>query len=172
MADDSIVMPRSCSSGLESRYRILPASLGDMMPFVAIRASVREVLPWSCLDVSTKLTSGGLYKSRDLELRARTSTTTLEVFGRTYDVRKYANISNAFRLLLQGDELFWSHDRHVRIEEPPGAKGGCRGSRMLCTESRNRCEAAFQKFDVTSRQSSFLASRPMWLWSISWVKDS
>jgi hypothetical protein len=45
MADDSIVMPRSCSSGRESRYRILPASFGEMMPFVARRASVREVLP-------------------------------------------------------------------------------------------------------------------------------
>ena len=43
-----MVIPRSCSSGLESRYRILPASLGDMMPFVAMRASEREVLPWSC----------------------------------------------------------------------------------------------------------------------------
>jgi hypothetical protein len=47
MADDSMVMPRSCSSGLESRYLILPASLGEMMPLVAMSASVREVLPWS-----------------------------------------------------------------------------------------------------------------------------
>ena len=45
MADDSMVMPRSCSSGLESRYLIFPASLGDIMPFVAISASVREVFP-------------------------------------------------------------------------------------------------------------------------------
>jgi hypothetical protein len=49
MAEDSMVMPRSCSSGRESRYLILPASFGDIMPFVAMRASVREVLPWSCL---------------------------------------------------------------------------------------------------------------------------
>ena len=47
MADDSIVIPRVCSSGLESKYRIFPASLGEIMPFVARRASVREVLPWS-----------------------------------------------------------------------------------------------------------------------------
>lgn len=40
-----MVIPRTCSSGLESRYRILPASLGDMMPFVAMRPSEREVLP-------------------------------------------------------------------------------------------------------------------------------
>lgn len=40
-------MPRSCSSGLESRYLILPASLGEMMPLVAMRASVSDVLPWS-----------------------------------------------------------------------------------------------------------------------------
>ena len=45
MAEDSMVMPRICSSGLESRYRILPANLGDIMPFVAKRASVSEVLP-------------------------------------------------------------------------------------------------------------------------------
>lgn len=45
IADDSIVIPRSCSSGLESKYRILPASFGDMMPFVARRASVSDVLP-------------------------------------------------------------------------------------------------------------------------------
>ena len=45
MAEDSIVMPRNCSSGRESKYRIFPASLGEMMPFVARRASVREVLP-------------------------------------------------------------------------------------------------------------------------------
>src|SRR6266480_2276828 len=81
----------------------------------------------------------GLYRSRDLELRARTSTTALEVFGKTYDVSKYADISNAVRLLLQGDELFWSHDRHVGIEGTPRAKGECRGLRMLCTESKNRC---------------------------------
>jgi hypothetical protein len=47
MADDSMVIPRSCSSGLESRYLILPASLGEMMPLVAMRASVSDVLPWS-----------------------------------------------------------------------------------------------------------------------------
>jgi hypothetical protein len=45
MAEDSMVIPRICSSGRESRYLILPASLGEMMPFVAIRASVREVFP-------------------------------------------------------------------------------------------------------------------------------
>ena len=70
--------------------------------------------------------------------------TTLEVFERTYDVCKYANISNTFRLLLQGDELFRSYDRHVRIEEPPRAKGRCRGSRMLCIEIRNGCVTTFK----------------------------
>lgn len=54
IAEDSIVMPRSCSSGRESRYRILPASLGDIMPFVAMSASVREVLPWSYSTISTE----------------------------------------------------------------------------------------------------------------------
>ena len=42
-----MVMPRSCSSGLESRYRILPASLGEMMPLVAMSPSVSDVFPWS-----------------------------------------------------------------------------------------------------------------------------
>jgi len=41
------VIPRICSSGRESRYRILPASFGEMMPFVAIRESESDVLPWS-----------------------------------------------------------------------------------------------------------------------------
>lgn len=45
MAEDSMVIPRNCSSGLESRYRILPASFGEIMPFVAMRASVKDVLP-------------------------------------------------------------------------------------------------------------------------------
>lgn len=27
----------------------MPASLGEMIPFVAIRLSVREVFPWSCV---------------------------------------------------------------------------------------------------------------------------
>lgn len=45
MAEDSIVIPRSCSSGLESRNLILPANFGEMMPLVAMSASVREVLP-------------------------------------------------------------------------------------------------------------------------------
>lgn len=45
-------MPRSCSSGLESRYLILPANFGEMMPLVAMRASVREVLPWSWPDLA------------------------------------------------------------------------------------------------------------------------
>lgn len=40
-----MVIPRTCSSGLESRYRILPASLGEMIPLVAISPSEREVLP-------------------------------------------------------------------------------------------------------------------------------
>lgn len=47
MAEDSMVIPRVCSSGLESKYRILPASLGEMMPLVANSASVSDVLPWS-----------------------------------------------------------------------------------------------------------------------------
>jgi hypothetical protein len=47
IAEDSMVMPRLCSSGRESRYRIFPASFGEMMPFVLRRQSVSDVLPWS-----------------------------------------------------------------------------------------------------------------------------
>ena len=45
MADDSMVIPRICSSGLESRYRTLPANFGEMMPLVAMSASEKDVLP-------------------------------------------------------------------------------------------------------------------------------
>jgi hypothetical protein len=40
-------MPRVYSSGQLPRWRILPAILREMMPLVAIREPVREVLPWS-----------------------------------------------------------------------------------------------------------------------------
>ena len=43
----SIVMPRSCSSSLLSRYLIFPAILVDMMLFAARSASIMVVFPWS-----------------------------------------------------------------------------------------------------------------------------
>ena len=42
-----MVIPRSCSSSRESKKRILPAILWDIMPFVANNKSLRDVLPWS-----------------------------------------------------------------------------------------------------------------------------
>jgi len=67
IAEDSMVIPLNCSSGLESRYRIFPASLGEMMPLVAIRASVSEVFPWSYFFISESLRSQDLwYLQREL----------------------------------------------------------------------------------------------------------
>ena len=43
----SMVIPRSCSSSLLSKYLILPAIRVDMMLFAARRASIIVVLPWS-----------------------------------------------------------------------------------------------------------------------------
>ncbi len=45
MAEDFMVIPRSCSSGSESMYRILPASFGDIIPLDDIRESESVVLP-------------------------------------------------------------------------------------------------------------------------------
>ena len=75
---------------------------------------------------------------------------------------KYADISNAFRLPLQGDELFWSHDRHVGIEGTPRAKGECRGLRMLCTESKNRCVRVFKR-SMSQLAKAFRRQPARWL---------
>lgn len=69
-----MVMPLACSSGRESIYRILPANFGEMMPFVASKASVNEVLPWSYDAVSAicfflfKLLRLGLCEGLKLEV--------------------------------------------------------------------------------------------------------
>lgn len=55
------MIPRICSSGRESKYRILPASFGEMMPFVAIRPSESDVLPWSWWGLSKD--TGGYYQN-------------------------------------------------------------------------------------------------------------
>lgn len=53
-ADDSIVIPRSCSSSLESRKRSLPAILVEMMLLDESNESANEVLPWStCATIVT-----------------------------------------------------------------------------------------------------------------------
>lgn len=67
IADDSIVIPRSCSSGRESRYLIFPANLGEMMPLAARSASVREVFPWSCQGVSRFPGAYGRMEKEDLQ---------------------------------------------------------------------------------------------------------
>ena len=87
-----MVMPRSCSSGRESRYLILPASLGEMMPLVAMRASVREVLPWSTW--------------------ARMQICARSVCAQGRRVRGLGYVSDAFSRLLQRNELFGGDDRH------------------------------------------------------------
>lgn len=44
---DSMVMPRSCSSSRESKYRTLPANLLEIIPFEANSESDNVVFPWS-----------------------------------------------------------------------------------------------------------------------------
>ena len=47
MALLSMVIPRSCSSSLLSRYLIFPAILVEMMLLAANSESTKVVLPWS-----------------------------------------------------------------------------------------------------------------------------
>ena len=46
-AEDSIVIPRSCSSSLESRNRSFPAIRDEMILLDESSESAKEVLPWS-----------------------------------------------------------------------------------------------------------------------------
>ena len=46
-AEDSIVIPRSCSSSLESRNLAFPAIREEMILLEERRESAKEVLPWS-----------------------------------------------------------------------------------------------------------------------------
>lgn len=104
-------MPRSCSSGRESKYLILPASFGEMMPFVAMRASVRDVFPWSYERLAEMAKGWGRHCLR----RGRECISGQGVsLGRQNEAEgglRY--VSYAFSRLLERDQRLWSNNRHV-----------------------------------------------------------
>jgi hypothetical protein len=112
MAELSIVMPRSCSSGRESRYRILPACLAEMTPLVAIKASLNEVLPWSWSDlVSGRLDFFGARNAYHMcqDTYLRDVSKTMILWTVLYFL---THIADSIALLLKFDELFRRYDGH------------------------------------------------------------
>jgi hypothetical protein len=124
-------MPRNCSSGRESRYLILPASLGEMMPLVAMRASVREVLPWSCL------------VSPDAAAAAR----------RTHHMGHDANVAHIVGCLLY--QLLGRDHRHrgrwcVVVCVCVCAVSRCRSARRWCRWVAERCNPVSRRGRVST----------------------
>ena len=87
----------------------MPASLGEMIPFVAMSASVSEVFPWSCERCESMLGT--------IERIVLTTCANMQISRRCQCRHEIAPprvtyISDAVWVALQGDEFLWVDDRH------------------------------------------------------------